>query len=115
MRVLVGSNTADGILAYDWNPATGELAPAGVAAKLDRVDWLTYSEDRKFLFAASEVDNFNGKPTGGVVSFSVANGELTQLSRRTRPAWAPATSLWTTPEGCWSRPTTTAAARRAFW
>ncbi|MGO9775239.1 MAG: lactonase family protein [Terracidiphilus sp.] len=81
-RVLVGSNTADGILAYDWNPATGELVPAGVAAKLDRVDWLTYSEDRKFLFAASEVGAFNGRPTGGVVSFSVANGELKQLSRQ---------------------------------
>lgn len=82
LRVLIGSNTADGILAYVWSPATGELAPAGVAAKLDRVDWLTYSDDRKFLFAASEVHNFNGKPTGGVVSFSVANGELTQLSRQ---------------------------------
>jgi len=81
-RVLIGSNTADGILSYDWNPATGELAPAGVAAKLDRVDWLTYSEDRKFLFAASEVGTFNGKPTGGVVSFSVADGELKQLSRQ---------------------------------
>jgi 6-phosphogluconolactonase len=81
-RVLIGSNTADGILAYDWEPATGELTPAGVAAKLDRVDWLTYSEDRKFLFAASEVRTFNGKPTGGVVSFSVENGELKQLSRQ---------------------------------
>jgi 6-phosphogluconolactonase len=81
-RVLVGSNTADGILSYDWEPATGELAPAGVAAKLDRVDWLTYSEDRNFLFAASEVHTFNGKPTGGVVSFSVVKGELKQLSRQ---------------------------------
>jgi 6-phosphogluconolactonase len=81
-RVLVGSNTADGILAYDWEPATGELAPAGVAAKLDRVDWLTYSEDRNFLFAASEVHTFNGKSTGGVVSFSVVKGELKQLSRQ---------------------------------
>ena len=81
-RVLVGSNTADGILAYDWEPATGELAPAGVAAKLDRVDWLTYSEDRNFLFAASEVHTFNGKSTGGVGSFSVVKGELKQLSRQ---------------------------------
>jgi 6-phosphogluconolactonase len=79
-RVLVGSNTADGILAYDWEPATGELAPAGVAARLDRVDWLTYSRDREFLFAASEVNTFRGKPTGGVVSFSVVKGELKQLS-----------------------------------
>ena len=81
-RVLIGSNTADGILAYDWEPATGELVAVGVAAKLDRVDWLTYSEDRKFLFAASEVHTFDGKATGGVVSFSVVKGELKQLSRQ---------------------------------
>jgi len=81
-RVLVGSNTSDGILAYDWDPASGELTAAGVAAKLDRVDWLTYSNDRKFLFAASEVHTFDGKPTGGVVSFSVAYGELKQISRQ---------------------------------
>ena len=81
-RVFVGSNTADGILAYDWDPANGELGNSSVAAKLDRVDWLTYSEDRKILFAASEVHTFDGKPTGGVVSFSVANGELKQLSRQ---------------------------------
>jgi len=81
-RVLVGSNTADGILAYDWDSALGELTAAGVAAKLERAVWLTYSEDRKFLFAASEVHTFDGKPTGGVVSFSVTNGELKQLSRQ---------------------------------
>jgi 6-phosphogluconolactonase len=81
-RVLVGSNTSDGILAYDWDPASGELTAAGVAAKLDRADWLTYSNDRKFLFAASDVNTFDGKPTGGVVSFSVSNGELKQLSRQ---------------------------------
>ncbi len=79
-RVLVGSNTQDGILSYEWDEKSGELTAAGVAAKLDRVDWLTYSPDRKYLFAASEVDSFYGKPTGGVVSYSVANGELTEIS-----------------------------------
>ncbi len=79
-RVFVGSNTADGILAYDWDPANGEFGPPSVAARLERVDWLTYSPDRKFLYAASEVDSFNGKPTGGVVSYGVANGELKQIS-----------------------------------
>jgi 6-phosphogluconolactonase len=79
-RVFVGSNTPEGILAYDWNPATGELSPAGVAAKLANVDWITYSPDRKVLFAASEVDSFNGKPTGEVASFTVFNGQLQLLS-----------------------------------
>lgn len=79
-RVFIGSGTAGGILAFDWDPATGVLAPAGVAARLANVDWITYSPDRKYLFAASEVDSFDGKPAGGVVSFGVANGALTQIS-----------------------------------
>ncbi|MGA3082554.1 MAG: lactonase family protein [Terracidiphilus sp.] len=79
-RVFVGSNTPDGILACDWDGGTGTLTPAGVAAKLANVDWITYSPDRKYLFAASEVDSFNGKPTGEVSSFRVAQGALQPLS-----------------------------------
>jgi 6-phosphogluconolactonase len=79
-RVFVASGTPDGILAYDWNPVTGELAPAGVAAKISTVDWITFSPGREFLFAAAEVDSFNGKPTGGVASFSVGGGTLRPLS-----------------------------------
>jgi 6-phosphogluconolactonase len=79
-RVFIGSGTPDGILAYDWDPGTAKLTPAGVAAKLDNVDWITLSPDRRFLYAASEVDSFNGKPTGAVASFRVENGALTQIS-----------------------------------
>jgi 6-phosphogluconolactonase len=79
-RIFVGSNTPDGILAFDWDPASGELTAAGVAAKLANVDWITYSAGREFLYAASEVDSFNGKPTGAVASFSAANGTLKPLS-----------------------------------
>ena len=79
-RVFVGSGTPDGILAYDWDPATAELTPVGVAAKLANVDWITLSSDRRLLYAASEVDSFNGKPTGAVASFLVAGGALTQIS-----------------------------------
>jgi 6-phosphogluconolactonase len=79
-RVFVGSGTPDGILAFDWNPSTAELTPAGVAAKIANVDWITFSPGREFLYAAAEVDTFNGKPTGEVASFTVANGKLTALS-----------------------------------
>lgn len=85
-RVFVGSNTPDGILAFDWDPATAELKAAGVAARLSNVDWITYSRDRKTIFAASEVDSFNGKPTGGVASYHVDNGKLTQLSAQNSAA-----------------------------
>jgi 6-phosphogluconolactonase len=79
-RVFIGSGGPDGILAFDWEPAKAELTPAGVAAKLANVDWITYSPNRQFLYAASGVDSFNGKPTGEVASFRVANGELQPLS-----------------------------------
>ncbi|MGA3048488.1 MAG: lactonase family protein [Terracidiphilus sp.] len=79
-RVFVGSNTPDGILAFDWDPTTAELIPAGVAAKLANVDWITFSPNHEFLYAASEVDSFNGKPTGEVASFGVHEGRLHPLS-----------------------------------
>jgi 6-phosphogluconolactonase len=79
-RVFVGCNAPDGILAFDWDPATAELAPVGVAAKLGNVEWITFSADHQFLYAAVAVNSFNGKPTGAVASFRVVNGELQQLS-----------------------------------
>jgi len=79
-RVFVGSGTPDGILAFDWHSATGELTPAGVAAKISTVDWITFSPGREFMYAAAEVDSFNGKPTGEVASFSVSGGKLAPLS-----------------------------------
>ena len=79
-RVFIGSGTPDGILAFDWDSVTGELMPAGVAAKIATIDWITFSPGREFLYAASEVESFNGKTTGAVASFSVHHGELTPLS-----------------------------------
>jgi len=81
-RVFIGSNTPDGILAFDWDPATAELTAAGVAAKIANVDWITFSPNREFLYAASEVDSFNGKATGAVASFTVQNGQLHPLSEQ---------------------------------
>ncbi|HEU5351442.1 MAG TPA: lactonase family protein [Terracidiphilus sp.] len=81
-RVLVASNSPNGILNYDWDVATGTLKPAGVAAKIDMVDWITFSPDRKYLFAACELDSFDGKPTGEVASFRVTADGLIPLTTR---------------------------------
>jgi 6-phosphogluconolactonase len=82
-RVFIGSGTPDGILAYDWNPITAELTAAGVAAKIANVDWLTvagFSPDHNYLFAACELDTFNGKPTGEVASFWIEGGKLSPVN-----------------------------------
>jgi 6-phosphogluconolactonase len=79
-RVFVGTKTQDGILAFDWNPATGELTAAGIAAKFASAQWLAFSEGHKYLYAAAGLESFNGKPTGAVASFRVVNGKLEQIS-----------------------------------
>jgi 6-phosphogluconolactonase len=79
-RVFVASGTPDGILAYDWDPVSAELTPAGIAAKLAKVAWIACSAGHEYLYAASEVDSFNGKPTGEVASFRIENGRLHPLS-----------------------------------
>lgn len=85
-RVLVGSGAAEGILVYTWDGKTGTLAPAGTAAKIDVVDWLTPSHDGKYIFAACEVDSFRDKPTGEVASFRLANNQLDSLSAQNSAA-----------------------------
>jgi 6-phosphogluconolactonase len=81
-RVFIASNAPNGILAYDWDPATAALAPVGVAAKAPNVDWLCFAPDRKYIFAACEIDSFDGKPAGEVASFQLDSGELKPLSAR---------------------------------
>ena len=80
--MFIGSRAPDGILAYDWNPATATLTPAGVAASVPNVAWLAFSHGHDYLYSASELDSFAGKPTGEVASFGVRDGKLQPLSAR---------------------------------
>jgi 6-phosphogluconolactonase len=79
-RILVGSDTPNGILSFQWNAETGTLAPEPIAAKIDQSTWIQLSPDKKFLYVASEVDEFQGKPTGAVASYAHVRGKLTPIS-----------------------------------
>ena len=83
-RILVGSGTPDGILSFAWDAATGELTPEGIAAPISHSTWLHVSPNqengRRFLYVACELEEFQGKPTGSVASFSLNNGKLTPIS-----------------------------------
>jgi 6-phosphogluconolactonase len=81
-RVLIASSAPDGILAYDWDRATAQLAPVGVAAKVPKVAWLAFSHGHDYVYSASELAQFEGKPTGEVASFRLVKGELQPLSAR---------------------------------
>lgn len=81
-RVFVASGAKDGILAFDWDAGRGELEAAGHAAELEIVDWLALSRDKKYLYAACEVESFLGRATGMLASFAVEDGKLKPLSER---------------------------------
>jgi len=79
-RVFVASHAPDGILSFDWDPATATLTRVGAAAKVPNVAWLAPSHG--FIYSASELDTFEDKPTGEVASFRTVDGELQPLSAR---------------------------------
>lgn len=82
-RVFIGRHTKEnGILAYDWDPVTAVLTRVGVAAKTPLVAWLAFSHGHEFMYSASELWEFEGKPTGEVASYRVKDGEVQLLSAR---------------------------------
>lgn len=82
-RVFIGCHAeSNGIQAYDWDPATAALAPVDTAAKTPLVAWLAFSNGNEFMYSASELAEFEGKPTGEVASYRVEGGKLKLLSAR---------------------------------
>jgi 6-phosphogluconolactonase len=86
-RIYVGTYTgpqSKGIYRLDFDPASGALTPKGVAAETSSPSFLAISPDKKFLYAANEVGQYEGKPTGSVSSFAIdpKTGDLTPLNRR---------------------------------
>ncbi len=79
LPVLIGSHGADGILTYFWDPAIGDLTPGLRSNSVSSVAWLASSPGREFVYSASELDTFEGKPTGEVASFRMAKDGSVQL------------------------------------
>jgi 6-phosphogluconolactonase len=83
--LFVGTQTkgsSKGIYAYRWDAAKGEIALIGLAAETEYPTFLALSPDAKYLYAANEVDNFQGTKGGGVSSFAVdaKAGKLTAIN-----------------------------------
>jgi len=57
--------------------------PSSKNSSVANVAWLAFSHGHEFMYSASELDTFEGKPTGEVASFHVAkDGTLQQLCAR---------------------------------
>ncbi|HTA86887.1 MAG TPA: lactonase family protein [Silvibacterium sp.] len=83
--LFVGTQTgtaSKGTYSCKWDPAKGELGLLGLAAEAENPTFLALSPDAKYLYAANEVDSFNGTKGGGVSAFTVdaKAGKLTAIN-----------------------------------
>lgn len=78
--LFVGTQTVEGsasrgIYAYRWEPTTGELGAAGLAAESDNPTFLAIDPDAKYLYAANEIDRFEAQASGSVSAFAIDREE----------------------------------------
>ena len=77
-----GAGNGQGIALFEMNPTTGALAPVSTFTDIASPSFITLSADKRFLYALSEIDDFNGQHDGSVTAFAVdrLSGELTRLN-----------------------------------
>lgn len=75
--IFVGTYTGKGslgIYSYRFDPATGNATPLGLAAESPNPSFLAGDPHGQFLYAVNEVNDFSGKPTGGVSAYKIDRG-----------------------------------------
>lgn len=79
----VNNSGSKGIYAYHWDPATGQLTAAGLAAASDNPTFLVVDPDAKYLYAANELQHFEDQASGSVSSFAIdhAGAKLTPINQ----------------------------------
>jgi 6-phosphogluconolactonase len=84
-------STSQGIYAYDFNSATGELKQIGLAVKSESPTFLALTPDERFVYSVNEVRQFQGKPTGSVSSFTLnkKNAQMAEINQVTSMGGGP--------------------------
>jgi 6-phosphogluconolactonase len=72
-----------GIYVAKFNAKTGDISTPELAAEVESPSFLTIHQNHKWLYAVSEINSFEGKPSGAVTAYSIdpASGKLTMLNR----------------------------------
>ncbi len=72
-----------GIYAYRFDAGTGETEALGLVAEVPNPTFVTIDPTNRFLYAALEINNFEGKRAGAVAGFTIdaASGKLTEINR----------------------------------
>jgi 6-phosphogluconolactonase len=71
-----------GIYVFAIDLATGNLTQQQVCEDGMNPSWLAFHPSARYLYAANEVSNFNGRPTGAVTAYAIdaLSGSLTRLN-----------------------------------
>ena len=83
--VYLGTYTgpaSKGIYAYRFDASTGQATSLGLVAETVNPSFLAIDPSRRFLYAANEVSDYQGKKSGAVSAFSIdrKSGKLTFLN-----------------------------------
>jgi 6-phosphogluconolactonase len=73
-----------GIYRFQFDPATGNLTGRTLAAEAKDPSFLAIDPNHRFLYAVNEMDDFEGKKSGGVSAFAIdpATGDLRSLNQQ---------------------------------
>ncbi|MBN1582683.1 MAG: lactonase family protein [Anaerolineae bacterium] len=85
--VYVGTYTtkaSEGIYVYRLDLPSGALTLGSVTTGIDNPSFLTLHPQGRYLYAVSEISDFNGQPSGGISAFAVdpQTGKLTFLNQQ---------------------------------
>ncbi|MCA9052326.1 MAG: lactonase family protein [Planctomycetaceae bacterium] len=84
--VYIGTYTrgsdSQGIYRMRLDAATGEMTDLQLAGKSENPSFLAIRPDRSALYAVSEIEQLEGRPTGGLAAFTIdqKNGNLSPLN-----------------------------------
>ena len=85
--VYIGTYTGEkskGVYACELDLASGKAGEPKLVAEVKSPSFLAVHPNKKFLYSVNEIDDFNGKPTGGVSAFGIdrASGKLSLLNQQ---------------------------------
>jgi 6-phosphogluconolactonase len=84
--LFVGTYTdkeSKGIYAFDFNAASDQINPLGLAAETTNPSFLEIDPSGRFLYAVNEIQKYEGTATGAVTAFAIdrKTGKLSQLNK----------------------------------
>src|SRR5512147_1832927 len=92
--VFVGTYTdsgSAGIYSFHFDAASGRITPLELAAKSDNPSFLVIDPTHRFLYAANEIEKFDGKTDGSISVFAIEKktSKLTVLQQVSSGGWGP--------------------------